>query len=91
MPVRLRLALHGRRHNKIFHIVAINQRSARNSKPIETLGIYDARLRLGESYKTIEWSVDRLKWWLQNGALPSMSLVKLLTLVCSSVICSLFY
>ena len=81
MPVRLRLALHGRRHNKIFHIVAMNQRSARNSRPIETLGIYDPRLPLGQTYKTIEWSVDRLKWWLERGALPSKPVVKLLTLV----------
>jgi small subunit ribosomal protein S16 len=84
MPVRIRLALHGRRHNRIFHLVAMNQRSARNSKPIETLGIYNPRLQPGETHKTIEWSVDRIKWWLDKGALPSKPVVKILELVRSS-------
>jgi len=78
MPVRLRLALHGVRHNRIFHLVAMNQRAARDSKPIETLGIYDPRLQLGQPHKTVQWSVDRIKYWLDSGAMPSKTFVKLL-------------
>ncbi|TFY69385.1 hypothetical protein EVG20_g3180 [Dentipellis fragilis] len=79
MPVRLRLALHGRRNNRIFHLVAIDLRKRRDAKPIETLGIYDPRLRLGQAQKTMEWSVDRIKYWLEaGGALPSKTVVKLL-------------
>ncbi|OAX44192.1 ribosomal protein S16 [Rhizopogon vinicolor AM-OR11-026] len=78
MPVRLRMAMHGQRHNRIFHLVAINQRARRDAKPMELLGIYDPALKLGETHKTVKWSVDRIKYWLGVGALPSKSVVKLL-------------
>ena len=81
MTVRIRLAMHGNRLNRVFHLVATNQRAARDSKPIETLGVYDPRLHLGFSHKTVRWSVDRIKYWLKQGALPSKSAVKLLELV----------
>lgn len=92
MVVRLRLALHGARHNRIFHLVAIDHAVRRNAKPIETLGVFDPRLVPGQTYKTVEWSVDRIKYWLRQGAMPSNSVVKLLTLVrktsyFSSVLC----
>ncbi|KAJ3491054.1 hypothetical protein NLI96_g973 [Meripilus lineatus] len=80
MVVRLRLALHGARHNRIFHLVAIDHAVRRNAKPIETLGVFDPRLVPGQTYKTVEWSVDRIKYWLRQGAMPSNSVVKLLTL-----------
>jgi len=41
VPVRLRLARHGHRHNPIFHLVAINSAKPRNAQPIETLGQFD--------------------------------------------------
>jgi small subunit ribosomal protein S16 len=81
MAVRLRLAMHGRRHNRIFHLVAMNQRASRDSKPIEKLGTYDPRLHLGQEHKTMQWSVQRIKYWLKSGALPSKPVVKLLELV----------
>ncbi|KAI0257458.1 ribosomal protein S16 domain-containing protein [Lactifluus subvellereus] len=79
MPVRLRLSLHGNRNNRIFHLVAIDLRKRRDGKPIELLGIYDPRLRLGQEHKTMRWSVDRITFWLeQGGALPSKPVVRLL-------------
>ncbi|KAH7910873.1 ribosomal protein S16 domain-containing protein, partial [Hygrophoropsis aurantiaca] len=78
MPVRIRMAMHGCRHNRIFHLVAIDQRKRRDAKPMELLGIYDPALKLGEAYKTVKWSVDRINYWLGVGALPSKSAVKLL-------------
>ncbi|KIJ68551.1 hypothetical protein HYDPIDRAFT_125214 [Hydnomerulius pinastri MD-312] len=78
MPVRIRMAMHGRRHNKIFHLVAIDQRKARDAKPAELLGIYNPALKLGDSHKTVQWSVDRIKYWLGVGAVPSKSAVRLL-------------
>ena len=81
MPVRLRMAMHGQRHNRIFHLVAINQRARRDAKPMELLGIYDPAPKLGDTHKTVKWSVDRIKYWLGVGALPSKSVVKLLECV----------
>src|ERR1700742_4424291 len=81
MAVRLRLAVHGVRHNKIFHLVAIDQRKRRNAKPIELLGVYRPRGEPNSPTKSVEWSVDRIKYWLGVGAQPSASVVKLLTTV----------
>ncbi|KAI8980728.1 ribosomal protein S16, partial [Trametes punicea] len=78
MAVRLRMAVHGLRNNRIFHLVAVNQRQRRNAKPIELLGVYNPRLKPGEKTKTIEWSVQRIQYWLRVGATPSKSVTKLL-------------
>lgn len=83
MAVRIRMAVHGVRNNRIFHIVAVNQRQRRNAKPIELLGVYNPRLKPGESTKTIEWSVQRIKYWLKVGATPSDTVTELLQMVCA--------
>jgi small subunit ribosomal protein S16 len=79
--MRIRLALHGLRHNRIFHIVAVNQNLRRNARPTELLGVYNPRLPLGQDHKIIEWSVDRIKYWLGVGAIPSKAVVSLLEMV----------
>jgi len=76
--MRIRLAMHGTRNNRIFHLVAIDQRKSRNAQPAELLGVYDPALHLGADHKKVEWSVDRIKYWLGVGALPSKSALKLL-------------
>ncbi|KAI1793839.1 ribosomal protein S16 [Ganoderma leucocontextum] len=78
MAVRLRMAVHGVRNNRIFHLVAVNQRQRRNAKPIELLGVYNPRLKPGETTKTIEWSVQRIQYWLGVGAIPTKTVTKLL-------------
>ncbi|TFK77189.1 ribosomal protein S16 [Pluteus cervinus] len=78
MPIRLRFALHGPRHRKIFHLVAIDKRRRRDGKPAELLGIYNPYVEKDE--KTVEWSVDRIRYWLHVGAIPSKSVTKLLEL-----------
>ena len=84
MPVRLRFSLHGRRNNRIFHLVATDLRKRRDAKPIELLGVYDPRLGLGQEHKTMHWSVERILYWLEKGgAQPSKPVVKLLEKVCA--------
>lgn len=88
MTVRLRLAMHGRRNNKFFHLVAIDQRKRRNAKPIELLGVYHHRVGTENNdrpAKELEWSVDRIKYWLGVGAQPSKPVVKLLEMVCRAL------
>ncbi|KAJ6519725.1 ribosomal protein S16 domain-containing protein [Mycena sanguinolenta] len=80
MPIRLRFALHGRAHKKVFHLVAVNQRARRNAKPAEILGIYDPHIGPNETHRTVEWSVDRIRYWLHVGAVPSRSVVRMLEL-----------
>lgn len=46
MPIRIRLARHGRRNNPYYHIVAIQSSKRRDAKPLEKLGEYDPIPRL---------------------------------------------
>jgi len=78
MPVRLRLAMHGPKHRKVFHIVAINNTQRRNAKPKELLGIYDPHDRDMNGVRMVRWSVDRIRYWLSVGAEPSERVVKML-------------
>jgi small subunit ribosomal protein S16 len=80
MVVRLRLAVHGKQNDRIFHLVAINGRKRRNAKPIETLGVFRARSPAGGS-KTVEWNPSGIRKWLDHGAQPSERVVRLLELV----------
>ncbi|KAH9487032.1 30S ribosomal protein S16-1, chloroplastic [Psilocybe cubensis] len=80
MTMRIRMAMHGHRHRKIFHVVAINSKLRRDAKPTELLGVYDPHGADGRDARTVRWSVARIQHWLNVGALPSKSVVKLLEL-----------
>lgn len=83
MVVRIRFSMHGPRHNKLFHIVAINSKKRRDAKPIETLGVFRHTIDPAKdrATKSVEWSVARIKYWLGVGAQPSKSAVRLFTQV----------
>ncbi|KAF8078706.1 ribosomal protein S16 [Lyophyllum atratum] len=78
MPIRLRFSLHGTRRNRIFHLIAVEQGARRDAKPTELLGIYNRYAANAEAQKTLEWSVDRIRYWLNVGAVPTKSVAKLL-------------
>ncbi|KAF6766122.1 ribosomal protein S16 domain-containing protein [Ephemerocybe angulata] len=80
MPIRIRMSMHGPTNRRIFHINVLEQTRKRDAKPTELLGIYDPHLDVGQTTKTIQWSVDRIRYWLSVGAKPSTSVVKLLEL-----------
>lgn len=67
MPVRIRLARHGRKRNAYYHIVAADSRAPRDGKFIERLGNYNPNTNPA----TIELNFDRALYWLQSGAQPS--------------------
>jgi small subunit ribosomal protein S16 len=75
------MAMHGHTHKKLFHIVAIDSQLRRNAKPAELLGIYDPHSADGRNPRVVRWSVDRLRYWLSVGAVPSKPVAKLLQLV----------
>lgn len=81
MTVRLRMSIHGRRNNRIFHLIAIDLRKRRDAKPIETLGIYQPSIKPGETEKRVEWSEERIRYWLNMGAQPSNAFQRLMNLV----------
>lgn len=73
--------MHGVRHNRIFHVVAIDLRKRRDARPLETLGILNPSGNPETGEKTVQWAVERIKYWLDVGAQPSKPVVRLLTQV----------
>src|SRR5258706_13493318 len=114
MVVRIRLARHGTRNNPFHHIVIINQRVARNAKPIELVGVFDpiprapempfpkypfqkdgallksATLPDIEKVKRVEWSAERIRYWISVGAQPSKAVMRLLDMVCTYLVIIFF-
>lgn len=90
MVVRIRLS-RPPGHTKLttrFDLIAINLKKARDAKPIEKLGEYDPVPRIlgtgpgagrpGQGHKRVEWSSERIRYWLDQGAQPSKTVVALL-------------
>jgi small subunit ribosomal protein S16 len=67
MPVKLRLARHGRKKFAFYHIVAADGRAPRDGKFIEKLGIYNPNTNPA----TIELDFEKSLSWLEKGAQPT--------------------
>lgn len=77
MPVKIRLRRMGAKHQPSYRIVVADSRSPRDGRYIDQVGFYNpltnpAELRIDQE-KTIDW--------LQRGAEPTDTVVKLLTKV----------
>ena len=93
MVLRLRLARirtpgGSKKHAPIYNIVLAQARSARDSKPMEVLGVYDPipKTPIGaeegqRKVKDIKVDVARAKYWLGVGAQPSDTVWRLLSMV----------
>ncbi|RUT73502.1 30S ribosomal protein S16 [Ancylomarina longa] len=67
MPVKIRLARHGRKRNAFYHIVVADSRSPRDGKYIERIGSYNPNTNPA----TINLDFDKALTWLGNGAQPT--------------------
>ncbi len=67
MPVKIRLARHGRKRNAYYHIVVADSRSPRDGRFIERIGSYNPITNPA----TIELDFDKALTWLNNGAQPT--------------------
>lgn len=67
MPVKLRLARHGRKGRPYYYIVAADSRSPRDGKYLEKIGTYNPM----PDPAVINVDHDLALKWLQNGAQPS--------------------
>jgi small subunit ribosomal protein S16 len=67
MPVRIRLARHGRKKRPFYKVVVANSESPRDGRFIESIGVYNP---LPESAE-VKINADRLQYWLQQGAKPT--------------------
>ena len=76
MSVKLRLRRMGRSHGAFFRLNAIDSRAPRDGRVIEELGLYDPRNK--EAGKQFIAKLDRCKYWLDHGAVPSETVSSLL-------------
>ncbi|HWP41073.1 MAG TPA: 30S ribosomal protein S16 [Tepidisphaeraceae bacterium] len=76
MPVKLRLKRMGRSHTAFFRLNAIDSRSPRDGRVIEELGYYDPQNK--DPSRQFVAKLDRCKYWLDKGAIPSETVSSLL-------------
>ncbi|MBS2097003.1 30S ribosomal protein S16 [Carboxylicivirga linearis] len=67
MPVKIRLARHGRKRYAYYHIVVADSRAPRDGKFIERIGSYNPNTNPA----TINLNFDKALTWLSNGAQPT--------------------
>ena len=70
MTVKIRLSRHGAKKRPHYRIVVADVRAPRDGKFIEKLGVYDPLLKR-DSEDRIKMDLDRVKYWLSNGAQPT--------------------
>jgi small subunit ribosomal protein S16 len=76
MAVKLRMTRMGRRHRPFFRINAIESRVPRDGRIIEKLGHYDPIEK--DPAKQIVLDTERVKYWLDQGAIPSETVSQIL-------------
>lgn len=76
MSVKLRLKRLGRKNRAFYRLNAIDSQSPRDGRVIEELGFYDPKEKTVE--KQFKADLDRCKYWLDNGAIPSETVSSLL-------------
>ena len=69
MAVRIRMMRMGRRHRPFFRINVTDVRNPRNGTVLEKLGHLDPLEK--DTSKQLVLNLDRVKYWLEKGAIPS--------------------
>lgn len=67
MPVKIRLARHGKKDYAFYHIVVADSRAPRDGRFIERVGTYNPNTNPA----TIELKFEKALSWLQKGAQPT--------------------
>lgn len=76
MAVKIRMMRIGRRHRPFFRINAVEGRNPQCGRIIEKLGHYDPIEK--DEAKQVVLNTERIKVWLQKGAVPSESVSDIL-------------
>ncbi|HEY0008490.1 MAG TPA: 30S ribosomal protein S16 [Tepidisphaeraceae bacterium] len=76
MAVKLRFNRLGRSHKAFFRLNAVDSRSPRDGRVIEQLGYYDPVNK--DKEKQFKANLDRCRYWLDQGAVPSETVSSLL-------------
>ncbi len=76
MAVKLRLKRMGRTHSPFYRLNAVDSRSPRDGRVLEQLGTYDPMNK--DQAKQFAANLERCKYWLDNGAVPSETVSSML-------------
>ena len=76
MAVRIRLKRLGAKKRPFYRVVVADQRSPRDGRFIENIGLYHPR----NEPSRIEIDADKARAWLAKGAQPTETVAKLLTI-----------
>jgi small subunit ribosomal protein S16 len=76
MAVKIRMTRMGRRHRPFFRINAVDSREPRDGRILEKLGHYDPIEK--DPAKQIVLDSERVKYWLDKGAIPSDTVSQIL-------------
>jgi small subunit ribosomal protein S16 len=77
MSVKIRMSRHGRRHRPFFRINVIDTHTPRDGRIVEKIGHYDPLEKAAD--KQLVLDIERAKYWLDKGAIPSDSVSEMLT------------
>jgi small subunit ribosomal protein S16 len=77
MSVKIRLRRDGQKKRPFYHLVAADERRARNGRFIEELGYYNPIVST-DAEPTLVLKEDRIRYWLSVGAQPSETAAALL-------------
>ena len=74
MAVKIRLARHGAKKKPFYRIVVADSESPRDGKYLENVGTYDP------AYDPVKITLkpDRVRYWMDQGALPTDTVQSLL-------------
>ncbi|SMC25824.1 SSU ribosomal protein S16P [Desulfacinum hydrothermale DSM 13146] len=74
MPVRIRLARRGSKKRPFYSIVVAHSEAPRDGRFIERIGTYNPLT----DPATVTFKVERLNYWLQQGAQPTETVQSLI-------------
>ncbi|VVT00505.1 30S ribosomal protein S16 [Rhizobium sp. EC-SD404] len=77
MALKIRLARGGAKKRPYYHIVIADVRSPRDGRFIEKVGRWDPMLSKEEGAR-VQLNEDRIKHWLDHGALPTDRVLRFL-------------
>ena len=72
--VRIRLRRQGAKKQPTYRVVVADQRAPRDGRIVENIGFFNPRTEP----ETIQIDVERARYWLTVGALPSLAVQRLL-------------
>lgn len=72
--VRIRLRRQGAKKQPTYRVVVADQRAPRDGRIVENLGFFNPRTEP----ETIQIDVERARYWLGVGAVPSLAVERLL-------------